>query len=180
MSCYKTSNNRFFNATSRMSDGRNFTDYRPNHEMNKHLINNSKVANSHDYRMFLTRNGENIMNKTHEYMFMKNGSFDCTGPFETCTMLPEKTRVKCDQHKCETIVVNENGFGEGREYVTQGENPILTPLKKPEAVLPKNQCAYPFDNFNYYPTMKDYKVDTRQALPGGGEILGGGDPSIFN
>ena len=29
MSCYKTSNNRFFNATSRMSDGRNFTDYRP-------------------------------------------------------------------------------------------------------------------------------------------------------
>ena len=93
MSCYKTSNNRFFNATSRMEDGRNFTDSsRPNHEMNAHIINNNNIANSHDYRMFLNRSGENIIKKTHEYMFMKNGSFDCVKPFETGTMLPEKTK----------------------------------------------------------------------------------------
>ena len=76
--------------------------------------------------------------------------------------------------------VNENGFGQGREYVTNGENEILTPLKKPEFNLPDNACAYPFDNLNNYPTMKDYKPEKRQAVPGGGEMLTGGDPSIFN
>lgn len=180
MSCYKTSNNRFFNATSRMSDGRNFTDYRPNNEMNAHIINNNNISNSHDYRMFLNRSAEHIMNKTNEYMFMKNGSFDCVKPFEDATMLPEKTRVLCDQHKCEIKLVNKDGFGQGREYVTNGQNDLLTPLKKPEFNLPDNACAYPFDNFNYYPTMKDYNPKKRQAIPGGGEMLTGGDPSIFN
>ena len=148
MSCYKTSNNRFFNATSRMSDGRNFTDYRPNNEMNAHIINNNNIANSHDYRMFLNRSAENIMKKTNEYMFMKNGSFDCVKPFESTSMLPEKTRVVCDQHKCEVKLVNENGFGQGREYATQGPNELLKPLKKPEHILPNNACAYPSINTN--------------------------------
>jgi hypothetical protein len=180
MSCYKTSNNRFFNSTSRMSDGRNFTDYRPNYEMNTHLINNNKISNSHDYRMFLNRNAENIMNKSNEYMFMKNGSSDCVQPFEVATMLPERTRVLCDKQKCEVKVINENGFGQGREYVTNGTNPLLAPLKEPEYKLPDNACADPFDNFNYYPIMDNYDVQKRQAVPGGGEMLHGGDPSIFN
>ena len=30
MNCYKSSNNKFFNSASRMSDGRNFTDYADN------------------------------------------------------------------------------------------------------------------------------------------------------
>ena len=179
MSCYKTSNNRFFNSSARMSDGRNFTDYRPNVEMNAHIINNSKLANMHDYRMFLNRSAENIIKKTNEYMFMKNGSFDCVKPFETATMLPEKTRVVCDQHKCEIKLVNPNGFGQGREYVTNGNNPILSPLKESQYKLPDNACSYPFDNFNYYPTM-EYNPKKRVAVPGGGEMLKGGDPTIFN
>ena len=43
--------------------------------------------------MFLNRSAENIMNKTNEYMFMKNGSFDCMKPYETATMLPEKQEL---------------------------------------------------------------------------------------
>ena len=75
---------------------------------------------------------------------------------------------------------SSNGFGEGRQYVTNPPNKILDPLKKPEFSLPNNACAYPFDNFNYYPTMKDYNVNKRQAVPGGGDMLSGGDPAIFN
>lgn len=180
MSCYKTSNNRFFNGTGRMADGRNFTDYRPNFEMNNHLMNNTKLANSYDYRMFLNRNAENIMRKSHEYYFMKNGAFDCQKPYEVGTMLPERTRVVCNNHRCEVKLINENGFGEGREYVTNPPNAILDARKEPEFNLPNNACAYPFDNFNYYPTMEHYNVSKRQAVPGGGAMLTGGDPAIFN
>ena len=32
--------------------------------------------------MFLNRNAENIMKKSNEYYFMKNGAFDCQKPYE--------------------------------------------------------------------------------------------------
>ena len=70
------------------------------------------------------------------------------------TMLPEKTRVVCNNHRCEVKLINENGFGEGREYVTNPPNAILDARKEPEFNLPNNACAYPFDNFNYYPLQR--------------------------
>ena len=180
MSCYKTSNNRFFNGTSRMSDGRNFTDYRPNFEMNAHLMNNTKLVNSYDYRMFLNRNAENIMKKSHEYYFMKNGAFDCQKPYEVGTMLPEKTRVVCNNHRCEVKLINENGFGEGREYVTNPPNSILDPLEEPEVKL-NNVCASSGQSLNYYPIDRTiYDSRLRGAIPGGGELLSGGDPNVLN
>ena len=36
-SCYKTSNNKYFNLPPRMDDARHFTDYRPNCVMNNLL-----------------------------------------------------------------------------------------------------------------------------------------------
>ena len=47
MSCNKSSNNKFFNSAARMSDGRNFTDYRPNHEINKHIMLELCFLNKH-------------------------------------------------------------------------------------------------------------------------------------
>ena len=47
MNCYKSSNNKFFNAPSRMSDGRIFTDYRHNAELNDNIMTNNKVLNSY-------------------------------------------------------------------------------------------------------------------------------------
>ena len=43
-SCYKTSNNKYAKCPPRMDDGRHFTDYRPNHEINKHIIENNKIG----------------------------------------------------------------------------------------------------------------------------------------
>ena len=180
MSCEKSSNNKFFNSAARMSDGRIFTDYRPNHEINRHIINNNKIENIHNFRMFLSRNAEEIMKRNKEYIFLKSGVFDCKKPYKTGTMLSEKTRVVCDPHKCKRVVVNKNGHGEGREYVTVPPNKLLDPLEQPELSM-NNICASSGQNLNYYPIDRNiYDSRLRNAVPGGGEMLSGGDPNSLN
>ena len=181
MSCYSSSNNKHFNAPPRMADGRNFTDYRPNHEINRHYIEQNKVKNSHDYRLFLSRNGENIIGNNKKYIFEKNGLFNCKEPYHVGTMLPERSRVVCNQHTCKDVVINEDGHGQGRQYVTDGKpNPVLDPLMQPEFKFGDNVCATPSDNFNYHPINNDERKQIlRQAVPGGGVMLNGGDTNVI-
>jgi hypothetical protein len=178
--CNRSSNNRFFNSPSRMADGRLFTDYRPNIEMNRYIESGNKIKNTQDYRVFLSRNGEKIIEKNKEYIFLKNGQNNCMKPYHIGTMLPEQSRVVCDQHTCKVVTVDENGIGQGREYVTDATNPLLSPLMKPDMKLDNNACVSPFDSFNYYPIIDNYEVKTRSAVPFGGDILKGGDPSVYN
>ena len=180
MSCYKSSNNKFFNSSARMSDGRSFTDYRPNHEINRHIISNNNIENIHNYRMFLSRNAEEIIKRNQNYIYLKNGVFDCKSPYQTGTMLPEHTRVVCDPHKCNRVIVDENGVGEGREYITNGPNKILDPLTKVEVDI-NNICTDTQDNLHYYPIDPNLydKNELRNAIPGGGSQLTGGDPNIL-
>tara|TARA_B110001469_G_C9636615_1_gene319290 strand:- start:1607 stop:2062 length:456 start_codon:yes stop_codon:yes gene_type:complete len=147
MNCYKASNNKFFNSVAKMSDGRTFTDYRPNNEINEHILSNNKVANMHNYRMFLSRNAKAIMEKNNEYMFLKNGLYNCKKPYEIGTMLPEQTRVVCDEHNCKRVLVNENGIGQGREYVTKGPNKLLDPILNQE-IRDDNVCSN--NNYNMF------------------------------
>ena len=44
MNCYRTSNNKFFNAPPRMADGRHFTDYRPSCDANSSVRNNQQIT----------------------------------------------------------------------------------------------------------------------------------------
>ena len=60
-SCYKTTNNKYFNAPPRMSDGRHFTDYRPSHELNMKISQDNDINDSYEYRQFLIDNGEKLM-----------------------------------------------------------------------------------------------------------------------
>jgi len=147
MNCYKASNNKFLNSVAKMSDGRTFTDYRPNNEINEHILNNNKVANMHNYRMFLSRNAESIMEKNNEYMFLKNGLYSCKKPYEIGTMLPEQSRVVCDEHNCKRVLIDENGIGQGREYVTNGKNNLLDPLMTQE-IRDNNVCSN--NNYNMF------------------------------
>ena len=180
MSCIKSSNNKFFNSSARMSDGRLFTDYRPNHEINKHIVNNNNIENTHNYRMFLTSNAEEIIERNKNYIYLKNGIYDCKQPYKTGTMLSEKTRVVCDPHKCSSILIDKNGFGEGRQYVTNGPNVLLDSLKESE-VKKNNICSNTQDNLHYYPIDPNLynNEDLRKAIPGGGEKLSGGDPNVL-
>lgn len=180
MSCIKSSNNKFFNSSARMSDGRLFTDYRPNHEVNKHIINNNNITDTHNYRMFLITNAEEIIKRNRNYIYLKNGIYDCKQPYKTGTMLPEQSRVVCDPHKCSRILIDKNGLGEGREYVTNGPNELLDSLKKSE-VNENNICSDTQNNLNYYPidTNMYMKDKSRKAISGGGDKLSGGDPNVL-
>ena len=47
-------------------------------------------------------------------------------------MVPEKTRVLCTPHTCKRVLIDKNGIGEGREYVSIKPNNLLDPLEEPE------------------------------------------------
>ena len=51
MSCYRTTNNKFFTAPPRMADGRHFTDYRPTFDLNNKIQEDNNIDTSYNYRM---------------------------------------------------------------------------------------------------------------------------------
>ena len=144
--CLKTSNNKYSDCPARMADGRNFTDYRQSCAVNNLLRSGSNTFNSHEYRMYLMRNGENLINLNRDMAFERNKCGPCVTPYNVGTMLPEKTKVACDHHGCLIYVNDETGIGQGRQY-----------NKFPDTSFPVNLgnnivncCATPIDNFNHY------------------------------
>ena len=187
MNCFRTSNNKHFNAPQRMSDGRNFTDYRPNYELNQTLKEKNKLDNSHNYRNFLNNNAEKIIEENRVFSASKNALYKCKEPYHIGTMVPEKTKIICNAHSCNRVLNDKNGFGEGRTYnTTDKPNTILEPLKQPEMTnLDPNLCASLSDNFEYYPintNRTDKEFLDNKILPNGSKIMTGGDPnpSIVN
>ena len=104
-------NNKYDNCPARMSDGRIFTDYRPGCFLNNSIIVSNKLTNNFEYRMYLTRNADKIINTNNKYIQYKYGCKDCDD-----TMLPESTKVICDKQVCRRKVVNTKGLGQGRQY----------------------------------------------------------------
>ena len=80
-------------------------------------------------------------------------------------------------HHLNVVENNKAGLGRGRQY-SKDPNPILDPFKCPLYTLEDNKCGATEDNLNYYPI--DKHEAQRQAVIGGGKILGGGDPNVYN
>lgn len=136
-SCYRTSNNKYQSAPPRMSDGRHFTDYRANCHMNQRIQTDKKIPNSYEYRMYLQRNAEELMELNKQQTYLLNGSFECKEPYHIGTMLPESHKQVCNAQSCTVKHNYENGLGLGRDY---GESDLLTPMKAPYMKLEKNNC----------------------------------------
>ena len=176
MSCHKTSDNKHFDCPPRMDDGRHFTDYRTNCHINNLVRSNNAISNSHQYRMFLTHNGERLMNLNRAYATQKNNCGDCDE-----TMLPEQTSTSCDANSCNTQMRNPSGLGNGRN---NGSNSDCENLSKN---VRKNNlsscCANSNDLFNYYnhaDTLAQGNSGKRNTVPSGGKVMQGGDPEPFN
>ena len=175
--CYKTSNNKYFNCPPRMADGRHFTEYRPGCHIENSIRSENNINNGYQYRLFLTQNANALMESNRAYACQKNCCGPCKKPYETGTMLPEETRVKCDGNQCETIFNQKGGLGQGRIYSEHKYD--LLPENMP-VNQKNNYCTPPEDNFRYYPTSSNYDNITRLTVPGGGKDLSGGDNSIYN
>jgi len=126
--CYKTSNNKFINSPPLMSDGRHFTDYRPNCLLNNNLQIKSKVLNSYDYRLFLTRNAENIINMNRQHSYLINGPQECKQPFYEGTMLPEQDLQSCNVGTCNVQHNFDDGVGLGRDF--KGKHECIQGLRE--------------------------------------------------
>ena len=182
MSCYKSSNNKYFKCPPRMDDGRHFTDYRPNCHVNNLIRSNNAIMSSHEYRMFLTHNASKLMDLNRTYTVQKNGCGPCTEPYHEGTMLSEQTVQSCNNKTCTAELKNVSGLGIGRKYNKDSDKCVDWPEQLP-IEQPYNCCADTNSLFNYYNDI-DSKVQgdliNRSAHPSGGDIMSGGDAKAYN
>ena len=118
MSCYRATNNKYKSSPALMADGRGFTDYRSSRQTNDMLRSDMNVINSHNYRAFLIKNTDKLLETDRINANLMNGSTKCVSPYNQGTMLPEKFIQTCDKKSCTYILNNENGVGTGRYYNT--------------------------------------------------------------
>lgn len=60
-----------------MSDGRHFTDYRPNCVVHELLSTQNNITNSYDLKMLLTRNAEQLRDINRKFYSTKNSCTSC-------------------------------------------------------------------------------------------------------
>lgn len=174
--CYKTSNNKHFGCPPRMADGRHFTDYRPSCHINNIIRTGNNVMNSFQYRQFLTRNANELMDVNRQYACKKNCCGPCQEPYHSINTLPEVNKVKCDAHNCEIVAFDPKGLGQGRLY---GDDEKCENVGQTN--LSANGCAKPEDNLRHYGSQNKLEERTqRNTVQGGGEMLSGGDNRVFN
>ena len=70
--CYSGSNNIHLGLPPLMSDARHFTNFDPNCEANNRLKKALHLNSNYDYRQYLMRNGQSIMNSNRNDSFNTN------------------------------------------------------------------------------------------------------------
>ena len=90
---------------ARMSDGRFITDYYPNCAMN---LSAQKNMSSWQYKLFLTRNTNNVMNAIKDYNHTRYGCNNCNDP---SIPLENQYLQECSNYSCHISEVNPKGVG---------------------------------------------------------------------
>lgn len=179
--CSSASDNKYFKCPPRMDDGRHFTDYRPSCDLDNYIRVNNGIMNSNDYRMFLTRNANKLMELNRKYACDKNCCGPCKVPYNQGTMLSEQTVQTCNFQSCNTDFVDQYGLGQGRKYDNISGNCKTWPAVPIQNNV--NCCADTTSQFNYYNHI-DSKAQglgqRRLTVPSGGMSLKGGDPQAYN
>ena len=173
--CYKTSNNKHFDCPPRMADGRHFTDYRPNCHINNIIRTGNNVMNSFEYRTFLTRNAEQLMDVNRTHACKKNCCGPCVEPYHSINTLPEVNKVKCNANNCEIVGFDPSGLGQGRIY--NDEEQKCDNIG--QTTDGQNGCMKPEDAMRYYGPRNENNNVQRQAVQGGGQMLSGGDARVY-
>jgi hypothetical protein len=104
----------------RMSDGRSFTDYRTRCAQDADLRN--AAPSSMEYRMYMVHNAQKLMEQQYREYSDKTKCKRCYRFDENGTMLPEESKVVCNDRTCKRVVGSGlGGLGQGRVYQGSGE-----------------------------------------------------------
>jgi hypothetical protein len=99
----------------RMSDGRQFTNWKPSCTIFAQQQHDSQKGSSYDQRMWLINNAESLMQK--DRLTLPGGvCVPCFSHNETGTMLPELEKQSCNKTYCEFSKNDNMGLGLGRNF----------------------------------------------------------------
>lgn len=101
----KVPDNFYKDFPARMSDGRFITDYHPNCSMN---LSAQKNMSSWQYKLFLTRNTNNIMGAIKDYNHSRYGCENCNDP---SIPLQNQFLQECVNESCHIKQVDQSGLG---------------------------------------------------------------------
>ena len=109
--CDRTSNNKYFNCPPMMSDGRHFTDYRPNCYINNLIRMSSNTINSYDYKQYLIHNASKLMEENKNYSIEKNGC--SVSGLHKCNAknVPYQNKCNISLSNMECREIDKNGVG---------------------------------------------------------------------
>ncbi len=118
-------NNKYLNCPAQMSDGRQFTDYRPNSKVNQTVMYERNIQSNFDFRNYLTNNGTAIIDTDRNFAKDKNECEDCNA-----------THIK-NKYICKTNYVGQmcepfdiNGVGRTSISVDARKVPTIKELNK--------------------------------------------------
>ena len=106
----KISDNFILEFPARMSDGRQFTDYKSNGFLNLH---EEELNTTLEYRMYLQNNAEKIMDNNYNIVASINDCSDCPG-YE---IVDTKSLLTCNKETCIEELKNNSGMGFDIKYV---------------------------------------------------------------
>ena len=106
----RATDNFHLDFPARMSDGRQFTDYRSNGFLNLH---EQELKNTLEYRLYLQNNAETIMNNNFNIVASINNCSDCPG----YQIVDTKSLLTCSKESCVQELKNESGIGFDVQYV---------------------------------------------------------------
>ena len=102
----------------RMSDGRNFTDYRPRCTIAYEKKQQNTFKSNYEQRQYLIQNANTLISKQQQIAEQMNNCSGCYKPTQIGTMLPERNMVKCNKKTCDFYESDLNGIGTGRNYAS--------------------------------------------------------------
>jgi hypothetical protein len=96
----------------RMSDGRNFTDYRPMCTIDYQNKQKNNFKSSYEERQYFIQNASKMMQQNENSAKISNNCKECF----SSTMLPEKNITQCNKRVCSFNTQDPSGLGTGRNY----------------------------------------------------------------
>lgn len=150
-SCYKASNNKYFNCPPLMADGRHFTDYRPQCQVMASLSKKTRFHCSLQQRLFLTTHGAKLIQENQKAACVKNSCAPC--------------------HK--------TGPGREDEPTPFSESDNASPHSASHSNCCADSSSL-FNYYGHSTSKAQGELMVRVTLPSGGKAMSGGDPVAYN